>query len=138
MAPHLTEHGLVTAPSPGADPRGEHILWSVVIFILDFALPPLAVFLQCGIVDWKFWLALILTIFAWVPGIIFALFIFFTQPRAPVTATGTDLEMATAKQNANAPLAQNMATSTGYTSAATTGTGMNNTVPTMPAGANVA
>eukprot|EP00850_Spirogloea_muscicola_P022388 SM000291S10866 [mRNA] locus=s291:26376:27442:+ [translate_table: standard] len=121
MAPHLTEHGLVTAPSPGADPRGEHILWSV-----------------CGIVDWKFWLALILTIFAWVPGIIFALFIFFTQPRAPVTATGTDLEMATAKQSANAPLAQNMATSTGYNTAATTGTGVNNMVPTMPAGANVA
>ncbi|VUG15816.1 PMP3 [Brettanomyces bruxellensis] len=49
----------------------------IVAFILAFLLPPLAVFLERGI-GASFFISIILCIFAWFPGIIFALFVVAT------------------------------------------------------------
>lgn len=42
--------------------------------ILSFLLPPVAVFLHSGIGTY-FWISLLLTIFMWVPGVIFSLLV---------------------------------------------------------------
>lgn len=47
----------------------------ILILILCFLLPPLAVFLHRGGIDNMFWISLILTLLFWVPGIIFALWV---------------------------------------------------------------
>ena len=47
---------------------------AVVLIILCFLLPPLAVYLAKG-VGTPFWLDLILTLFFWIPGIIYALIV---------------------------------------------------------------
>ena len=52
-------------------------VWAVIAAIL---LPPLGVFLQRGITP-AFWITVVLTLIAWVPGIIFALVLIFA-PKA--------------------------------------------------------
>lgn len=51
--------------------------WWVIAAIL---LPPLGVFLQRGITP-AFWITVLLTVIAWVPGVIFAL-VLIIAPRA--------------------------------------------------------
>lgn len=46
----------------------------IVNIILSLLLPPLAIFVKEGL-GTNFWISLILTILAWVPGVIFALYI---------------------------------------------------------------
>lgn len=46
----------------------------IVNIILSLILPPLAVLVKEGL-GTNFWISLILTILAWVPGVIFALYI---------------------------------------------------------------
>ena len=46
----------------------------LLLIILAFLLPPLAVFLKKGL-DTIFWISLILTLLFWVPGVIFALLV---------------------------------------------------------------
>ncbi len=48
-------------------------VWAVIAAIL---LPPLGVFLQRGITP-AFWITVILTFVAWVPGVVFALVLLF-------------------------------------------------------------
>lgn len=50
----------------------------IVIVILCFLLPPLAVFLLHGI-SAQFWISLLLTILFWVPGVIYALYLTLTK-----------------------------------------------------------
>jgi len=49
----------------------------VVLVILSIFIPPLAVYLYEDSITNNFWLDLILTLFFWVPGIIFALLVIF-------------------------------------------------------------
>jgi uncharacterized membrane protein YqaE (UPF0057 family) len=55
-------------------------------WILAVLLPPLAVYLRFGLVR-AFWIDLALTIFAWLPGVIFALVLIARRPSpTPVAA----------------------------------------------------
>lgn len=47
---------------------------TVVEIILAFFLPPLSVFLDRGLRT-EFWICLLLTLLAWVPGVIYALYV---------------------------------------------------------------
>ncbi len=47
----------------------------VLLVILCFLLPPVAVFLHEGGINNKFWISLLLTIFFFIPGIIYALYV---------------------------------------------------------------
>ena len=47
----------------------------ILLVILCFILPPLAVYLSVGSIGFEFWLSLILTLLFWVPGIIYALIV---------------------------------------------------------------
>jgi uncharacterized membrane protein YqaE (UPF0057 family) len=55
----------------GAEPSTNTLL----LVILAILLPPLAVYLHQGETNNKFWLALVLTLLLWVPGIIYALIV---------------------------------------------------------------
>ena len=46
----------------------------ILPLVLSILLPPLAVFLQFGLGRW-FWVDVVLTIFAWLPGVLYALFL---------------------------------------------------------------
>ena len=46
---------------------------TLLLVILAILLPPLAVYLHQGEINNKFWIALILTLLFWLPGIIYAL-----------------------------------------------------------------
>lgn len=50
---------------------------TVLLVILALLLPPLAVFLADGL-GTMFWIDLLLTLFFWLPGVIFALFVVLT------------------------------------------------------------
>ncbi|XP_059313386.1 hydrophobic protein RCI2B-like [Lycium ferocissimum] len=42
--------------------------------LLAILLPPLGVFLKCGC-EMEFWICLLLTLFGWLPGIIYAVWV---------------------------------------------------------------
>ncbi|MBA2498147.1 MAG: YqaE/Pmp3 family membrane protein [Chitinophagaceae bacterium] len=46
---------------------------TLLLVILAILLPPLAVYLHQGEINSKFWIALLLTLLFWIPGIIYAL-----------------------------------------------------------------
>ena len=46
---------------------------TLLLVILAFLLPPLAVYLHEGVINNKFWISLILTLLFFVPGVIYAL-----------------------------------------------------------------
>ena len=46
----------------------------IIKIILAFLLPPLAVFLNEGL-NTNFWISVVATLLAWVPGVLFALYI---------------------------------------------------------------
>jgi uncharacterized membrane protein YqaE (UPF0057 family) len=46
-----------------------------LLIILAILLPPLAVYLHQGEINSKFWIALILTLLFWLPGVIYALIV---------------------------------------------------------------
>lgn len=46
---------------------------TLLLVILAILLPPLAVFLHQGEINSKFWIALLLTLLFWLPGVIYAL-----------------------------------------------------------------
>ena len=48
---------------------------TLLLVILAFLLPPLAVYLHQGEANNKFWISLILTLLLWVPGVIYALIV---------------------------------------------------------------
>ncbi len=48
---------------------------TLLLVILAILLPPLAVYLHQGEINNKFWIALILTLLFWLPGIIYALIV---------------------------------------------------------------
>ncbi len=50
----------------------------ILLVILSFLLPPLAVFLKSGL-ETNFWISLILTLLFWLPGVIFALLVVFDK-----------------------------------------------------------
>lgn len=54
--------------------------WAMVAAIL---LPPLGVFMQRGITP-AFWLTVVLTLFAWLPGVILALVLLLAPEKIPV------------------------------------------------------
>lgn len=57
----------------------------VIRTILSILLPPLGVFLQVGIGK-HFWINILLTMLGWLPGIVHALWVIWTFPRARQTA----------------------------------------------------
>lgn len=48
---------------------------TILLVILAFLLPPLAVYLHENAVNTKFWISLLLSLLFWVPGIIYALIV---------------------------------------------------------------
>lgn len=56
----------------------------IIRTILSIILPPLGVFLQVGIGK-HFWINIVLTILGYIPGIIHALWVIWTFPRAATT-----------------------------------------------------
>jgi uncharacterized membrane protein YqaE (UPF0057 family) len=58
----------------------------ILPLVLAVLLPPLAVFLRFGI-GRLFWIDLVLTIFAWIPGVIFAAVTLLRSPRAASAAS---------------------------------------------------
>jgi len=59
------------AKSAGKEPSTNTLL----LVILAILLPPLAVYLHQGEINSKFWIALILTLLFWLPGVIYALIV---------------------------------------------------------------
>jgi uncharacterized membrane protein YqaE (UPF0057 family) len=57
--------------------KGEVSDNTVLLAILCILLPPLAVYLHQGEINNKFWIALILTLLFWIPGVIYALIVVF-------------------------------------------------------------
>ena len=51
---------------------------TILLIILAILLPPVAVFLVVGL-GTQFWINLILTLLLWLPGMIHALWVIFTQ-----------------------------------------------------------
>lgn len=52
---------------------------TLVLVILAFFLPPLAVFMMSGL-NRDFWINLILTLLGWIPGTIHAIYLILTRP----------------------------------------------------------
>ena len=50
-----------------------------VLIVLAILLPPLAVYLYEDEINWKFWVSILLTILFWIPGVIFAFLVIFSQ-----------------------------------------------------------
>jgi len=50
---------------------------TLLLAILAFLLPPLAVYLHENAINAKFWISLLLTLLFWIPGVIYALFVIF-------------------------------------------------------------
>ena len=48
---------------------------TLLLVILAILLPPLAVYLHQGVINNKFWIALVLTLLFWLPGVIYALIV---------------------------------------------------------------
>jgi uncharacterized membrane protein YqaE (UPF0057 family) len=48
---------------------------TLLLAILAILLPPLAVYLYENAINTKFWISLLLTLFFWIPGVIYALFV---------------------------------------------------------------
>ncbi len=59
------------AKARGAEPSTNTLL----LAILAILLPPLAVYLHEGTINSKFWIALVLTLLFWLPGVIYALIV---------------------------------------------------------------
>ena len=57
---------------------------SIGAIVAAVLLPPLAVYLARGLGP-AFWIGVLLTVFWWVPGVIYALFMLFTPHRVPQT-----------------------------------------------------
>jgi uncharacterized membrane protein YqaE (UPF0057 family) len=57
----------------------------IIRTILSIIVPPLGVFLQVGIGK-HFWINIVLTLLGYLPGIIHAIWVIWTFPRAPRTA----------------------------------------------------
>lgn len=55
--------------------KGEASTDTLLLVILAILLPPLAVYLYEGEINTKFWIALLLTILFWIPGVIYALIV---------------------------------------------------------------
>ena len=51
---------------------------TILIVVLCFLLPPLAVYLLAGLGD-KFWISLILTLLFWIPGIVYAILVYLGE-----------------------------------------------------------
>lgn len=56
----------------------------IIRTILSIILPPVGVFLQVGIGK-HFWINIVLTLLGYLPGIIHAIWVIWTFPRAPGT-----------------------------------------------------
>lgn len=48
---------------------------TLLLVVLSILLPPLAVYLHQGEINTKFWISLLLSLFFWLPGIIYALLV---------------------------------------------------------------
>ncbi|HUG40583.1 MAG TPA: YqaE/Pmp3 family membrane protein [Longimicrobiales bacterium] len=57
----------------------------IIRTILSVILPPVGVFLQVGIGK-HFWINIVLTLLGYLPGVIHAIWVIWTFPRAPGTA----------------------------------------------------
>ena len=55
------------------------LLATILLCVLAVFLPPVPVFIKKKC-TWHFWLAILLTILGWIPGMIFALYIIFATP----------------------------------------------------------
>ncbi|ADB15880.1 protein of unknown function UPF0057 [Pirellula staleyi DSM 6068] len=53
-------------------------MWSVLLILLAFFLPPLTAFFVVGF-STHFWINLILTLLGWIPGTVHALWLVVTQ-----------------------------------------------------------
>lgn len=51
----------------------------ILLVLMAFILPPLPVALLCGLSE-RFWLSVVLTLLAWVPGLIYSIYVIFTEP----------------------------------------------------------
>jgi len=63
----------------------------VLRILLAILLPPLGVFLQVGL-GLQFWVNVLLTLLGYVPGIVHAVYIIVTRPKAP---SGPPVDVAT-------------------------------------------
>lgn len=54
----------------------------IIRTIFSIIIPPLGVFLQVGI-GMHFWINIVLTILGYIPGLIHAIWVIWTFPRAP-------------------------------------------------------
>lgn len=77
VKPSSIEKGF-SAKSSMADldsPKSPLSVDEILLIILCFLLPPLAVYLDQGSVNRKFWISVILTLLIWVPGIVYAILV---------------------------------------------------------------
>lgn len=73
-----TESNAITpATLPDAPPTAD--VSTILLVILSFILPPLAVYLLFGEVNNHFWLNVILTLLFWIPGVIHSLYLVLTH-----------------------------------------------------------
>ncbi|GEM_PF-1080961 len=64
-------------PSPVTPPAAD--VSTILLVILSFILPPLAVYLLFEEVNNAFWLNVVLTLLFWIPGVIYALYLVLTH-----------------------------------------------------------
>jgi uncharacterized membrane protein YqaE (UPF0057 family) len=51
---------------------------TILIIVLCFLLPPLAVYLMSGLGD-KFWISVLLTLLFWIPGVVYAILVYLDE-----------------------------------------------------------
>lgn len=56
-----------------------HVIETVILIILSVILPPLPVFIKVGCHSY-FWISVLLTLLAWIPGVIYAIWVVITTP----------------------------------------------------------
>lgn len=47
----------------------------ILVWVVTFIIPPLGVFLAKGRIDNSFWISLLLTFFAWLPGVLYSFWV---------------------------------------------------------------
>jgi len=82
---------MIAFASTRAEKRGHHGVAYCLLILEAILLPPLAVYVVKGLGN-EFLVNLVLTLLAWIPGIIHALFIVTNSERVPTTSGAIPLE----------------------------------------------
>jgi len=51
---------------------------TILLILIAFLLPPLPVAIVCGLSE-RFWISVVLTLLAWVPGLVYAIYVVLTE-----------------------------------------------------------